>query len=467
MRGFLVACCALLAACTADPSTNMAAAPGGHILVDAATLPPPLPVEQTRLLDLGYYAVQPQAQDRAQGNSGNLLEPTRQATAPDLAPALQAQTAQSLPTRPNDVADIQALLDQMGYATGPIDGIMGPLTRAAIDAFQIRLGLEPAGGDLTIIAAQLENARLLPEAQQLLTELGYMPGAIDGVPGPLTRMAMTAFQIRYGIEADGIVSADGLTALRAVAMAREIQTRLASLGYDPGPADGILGPRTKTAILFFERDRDLPPVGWAPEVVRERLREAPYVEETQRLLAVLGYDAGPVTRRDNPRTRAAIRAFQTDSNLPPTGRSTADLLLRIQDQARATFSPAAGPGADQPHPVENRAQSETPAAARPLIARLMPLAEEGAPGAQHLVAGLYMRGQGVTTDLPAAFDWYERSASQGFAPAQFRLGLMYAFGIGMDVDGPSARGWFEQAALHGHPGAAKALATFVDLDRDQ
>jgi S1-C subfamily serine protease len=40
-----------------------------------------------------------------------------------------------------------------------------------------------------------------------------------------------------------------------------IQRHLASLGYDPGPADGVLGPRTATAIRAFEENHDLPVTG--------------------------------------------------------------------------------------------------------------------------------------------------------------------------------------------------------------
>ena len=38
---------------------------------------------------------------------------------------------------------------------------------------------------------------------------------------------------------------------------KSIQTKLASLGYKPGPADGILGRKTKDAIKAFQRDQGL------------------------------------------------------------------------------------------------------------------------------------------------------------------------------------------------------------------
>ena len=40
-----------------------------------------------------------------------------------------------------------------------------------------------------------------------------------------------------------------------------IQLALADLGYDPGPADGIAGPQTQTAIRAFEKDYGLPVTG--------------------------------------------------------------------------------------------------------------------------------------------------------------------------------------------------------------
>lgn len=38
---------------------------------------------------------------------------------------------------------------------------------------------------------------------------------------------------------------------------RSIQTNLGRLGFDPGPIDGIYGPRTASAILAFKRQRGL------------------------------------------------------------------------------------------------------------------------------------------------------------------------------------------------------------------
>lgn len=39
----------------------------------------------------------------------------------------------------------------------------------------------------------------------------------------------------------------------------DIQRDLKQLGYDPGPVDGVIGPKTKAAIAQFEGDQGHPP----------------------------------------------------------------------------------------------------------------------------------------------------------------------------------------------------------------
>lgn len=58
-----------------------------------------------------------------------------------------------------------------------------------------------------------------------------------------------------------------------------IQARLKEFGYDPGPTDGIMGPRTLRAIQAFERDNGLPVTGQPAGAVLDRLLPRP-VEAT-------------------------------------------------------------------------------------------------------------------------------------------------------------------------------------------
>ena len=54
---------------------------------------------------------------------------------------------------------------------------------------------------------------------------------------------------------------------------RDIQGMLKGLGFQPGPIDGILGPRTREAIRAFEIESGLQPTGEATDDTAARLRE--------------------------------------------------------------------------------------------------------------------------------------------------------------------------------------------------
>ena len=53
----------------------------------------------------------------------------------------RGRTAQSS----NLVASIQTELQRRGYYQGPLDGLVGPMTRAAVEAFELDAGLPPTG----------------------------------------------------------------------------------------------------------------------------------------------------------------------------------------------------------------------------------------------------------------------------------------------------------------------------------
>jgi peptidoglycan hydrolase-like protein with peptidoglycan-binding domain len=42
---------------------------------------------------------------------------------------------------------------------------------------------------------------------------------------------------------------------------RQVQGLLRERGYDPGPIDGIIGQKTRTALRQFQRDHNLPTTG--------------------------------------------------------------------------------------------------------------------------------------------------------------------------------------------------------------
>ena len=113
------------------------------------------------------------------------------------------------------------------------------------------------------------------ELQKKLLDLGFDPGPLDGIFGESTEAAVLSFQCSEDLLADGIVGPKTLAALQLAAeeevfeevpllqvgstgpLVEELQKKLASLGFDPGSADGIFGERTEEALLEFQDSRGL------------------------------------------------------------------------------------------------------------------------------------------------------------------------------------------------------------------
>ncbi|SET77048.1 N-acetylmuramidase domain-containing protein [Oceanicella actignis] len=130
-------------------------------------------------------------------------------------------------------------------------------------------GVEP------FVAAMCES-----EAAQLAAFGAYVRAA--GLAGALARRDWTAFArgyngpdwrrnaydrklaaayARHAGDGRGEGPSDRAAGAFRVRGVRELQAALDYLGADPGPADGLMGPRTAAAIRRFERQCRLPPTG--------------------------------------------------------------------------------------------------------------------------------------------------------------------------------------------------------------
>ena len=112
------------------------------------------------------------------------------------------------------------------------------------------------------------------------------------------------------------------------AYVRGIQQELAARGYGPGAVDGKEGPRTRRAILAYQREAGLRRTGRASRELLDHLKFAvPHLhaggvsaEEVQRKLAARGYYDGAIDGIAGPKTREAVRRFQAAAGLRVTGR---------------------------------------------------------------------------------------------------------------------------------------------------
>ncbi len=98
-----------------------------------------------------------------------------------------------------------------------------------------------------------------------VTGLSVLQGAlIGGAAGGLTGALTNEDQINLGKPvwkrgAESQTSASHASADDSVHahLVRNIQSGLVQLGYAPGPADGVLGAKTKTAIRAYQQDHGL------------------------------------------------------------------------------------------------------------------------------------------------------------------------------------------------------------------
>lgn len=138
------------------------------------------------------------------------------------------------------VRAVQRELANRGYDVGQIDGGLNDQTRAAISAFQTSQGIAPTG---------VPNDDLL---RQILLGHSVAPGAATG----------------------SVAASDSIEAKAAEhATVKGVQQVLADLGYVPGPIDGVWGAETAGAVAAFQRDRGIAETGRiTPELLDEVAR---------------------------------------------------------------------------------------------------------------------------------------------------------------------------------------------------
>ena len=160
-------------------------------------------------------------------------------------------------------------------------------------------------------------------------------------------------------------------------LVRQIQQGLAGRGLYDGPADGLTGPRTEAAILFFEQTEGMTETGEASEAILERLTavasapaesdagiqtastsKAPedevaaliaandalpsvaipadrppspaLVMKIQKALSGMAYTNVAIDGIAGEETRAAIRAFEKSYRLPVTGEPSERVLDKLK-----------------------------------------------------------------------------------------------------------------------------------------
>ncbi len=207
----------------------------------------------------------------------------------------------------NEVRIAQTALTRAGYAPGRVDGIFGANTERAVEQFQQVLGLKQDGiigsrtweflqpfaletdPDVLRRGSKGDMVRLL---QQALEASGNSPGTIDSLFGTKTQAALRVFQRAARLPETGVANRDTWLAIAPfidyddVYLRRGdrgmlvviLQTALYNAGFNPGPADGIFGSRTHSALTAFQRAKGLSADGIAGRRTWAQLK--PYLSGT-------------------------------------------------------------------------------------------------------------------------------------------------------------------------------------------
>ncbi|MGL1833606.1 peptidoglycan-binding domain-containing protein [Rhodocyclaceae bacterium SMB388] len=195
------------------------------------------------------------------------------------------------------VADIQEALRGLGYTTGRASGRLDDETRAAILSYESDHGLLMSGEPSTELLRHMReragtaaaaspvpvDANTLARIQTELRVRGYPIPLISGRMDAPTRQAILEYQQGQGVPVTGEPSQALLEALRigsaettpVVALSREqraaAQRALNARGYDAGPPDGVLGPRSRVAVRNFQAANNIGATGELDAPTLERL----------------------------------------------------------------------------------------------------------------------------------------------------------------------------------------------------
>ena len=100
-----------------------------------------------------------------------------------------------------------------------------------------------------------------------VTPIGPAGGAlIGGAAGAATGVLTTSSQVNLGKPAYHGGGSGGNAAVR------DIQSGLQRLGYNPGPADGRMGPKTSAAIRQYQQDNGMAVDGRPSQAVLDSIR---------------------------------------------------------------------------------------------------------------------------------------------------------------------------------------------------
>lgn len=197
----------------------------------------------------------------------------------------------------DDIRMMQLRLREVGFDSGPIDGVAGAKTRTAFIRFQAGCSnMSPVienwaagsqSSSATPAIAKIPNRQETQAIQTQLRNAGFNAGPVDGIFGNKTRSLLVHLKNSCPMTNDFAALADHKPAvtnasennrIRPTALSpragneaamlpiasqpvlaqediKILQLQLRDAGFDPGPFDGIMGPKTRLALQQFQANQ--------------------------------------------------------------------------------------------------------------------------------------------------------------------------------------------------------------------
>ncbi|MBE5768696.1 MAG: hypothetical protein E7333_03785 [Clostridiales bacterium] len=253
------------------------------------------------------------------------------------------------------VLQLQTRLTELAYYSGAISGEFGAGTRTALESFQADFDLpvtgiaDPDTQDI-LLAAQYRPLRygsqgqLVKNLQTRLLVLGFYGGKISGNYLTATLDAVTAFQAKNGLIANGVADPD----TQAILYDRNAR------GYNDSPLPAATPAPVKEPSFLVDESSEAFATP-APTVAFTKIMKygdaSPEVKVVQARLTDLGFYEGPISGNYLGHTRNAVKAFQEHHAMEADGimgESTWNLLFNDDAVLSAEESPRPTPA---PTPV--------------------------------------------------------------------------------------------------------------------
>ncbi|HEY6630299.1 MAG TPA: peptidoglycan-binding protein [Rhizobiaceae bacterium] len=161
------------------------------------------------------------------------------------------------------VKQVQQTLRQLNFYSGEVDGLFGPNTRDAVEAYQAKMGMSVTGAVDDSLLDQLGTGSVTPVV---------LPSPAPRASGKVVARTEPAASNK---PADAVAKPVSLTHDERIA---KVQAGLREFGNEAIEVDGVMGARTAAAIREFQSLFGLKVTGEVDQAVYAKMKEIGLVE---------------------------------------------------------------------------------------------------------------------------------------------------------------------------------------------